>query len=174
MYVVKSDLSKLSDRMMLNLLAHFCVYISRMCVCMYRNAAKDKTSISVCAFVGFLVHMLICLYACPHVSLLHAQICSADHFVGSNHHTKTYKHADKKHTRKQGKKERENLEAYLKKVAIVYELYQSELDRSNAVDFDDLLLKTKILLDTCPHVREGMKTVYLTPSPPWIYGHFCV
>ena len=38
--------------------------------------------------------------------------------------------------------------------ATIYELYQTRLKASNAMDFDDLLINTLRLLDSCPEVRE--------------------
>ena len=36
----------------------------------------------------------------------------------------------------------------------VYRAYERELENSNALDYDDLLLKTKILFETCPAVLQ--------------------
>lgn len=39
-------------------------------------------------------------------------------------------------------------------VAVVAELYQHRLALANAVDFDDLIMRTVELLQTCPQVSE--------------------
>lgn len=41
------------------------------------------------------------------------------------------------------------------KIAVVYQEYQDVLKRNNAVDFDDLIMKTVELFKTCPDVLEG-------------------
>lgn len=48
-------------------------------------------------------------------------------------------------------------EQYLKKIGDIYEMYQVELKKNNAVDFDDMLLKTTQLLERCPRVREELR-----------------
>lgn len=43
----------------------------------------------------------------------------------------------------------------------VYKLYEEELKRSNSLDFDDLLLKTVELFETCPDVLEKYQKRFL-------------
>lgn len=56
-----------------------------------------------------------------------------------------------------GEHQRKQREAYMKRVGDVYQLYQAELVKSNGIDFDDLLLKTKMLLQLHPDVREQLR-----------------
>ena len=49
---------------------------------------------------------------------------------------------------------REDREMRMYETATIYELYQTRLKASNAMDFDDLLINTLRLLDSCPEVRE--------------------
>jgi DNA helicase-2/ATP-dependent DNA helicase PcrA len=45
-------------------------------------------------------------------------------------------------------------------IAHVYEVYRQELRKANALDFDDLLLETVRLLQSCPEVREKYQRRY--------------
>ncbi len=45
-------------------------------------------------------------------------------------------------------------------IAQVYEVYRQELRKANALDFDDLLLETVRLLQSCPEVREKCQRRY--------------
>lgn len=45
-------------------------------------------------------------------------------------------------------------------IAHVYEAYRQELRKANALDFDDLLLETVRLLQSCPEVREKYQRRY--------------
>lgn len=46
----------------------------------------------------------------------------------------------------------------LKQIAKVYELYQHRLTESNAVDFDDIIMRTVQMLETHPEVRDYCQT----------------
>jgi len=43
---------------------------------------------------------------------------------------------------------------FQRRMAQIYELYQKQLARSNALDFDDLIMHTVLLFDQHPHVKE--------------------
>src|SRR5205823_3271934 len=45
-------------------------------------------------------------------------------------------------------------------IAQVFEVYRQELRKANALDFDDLLLETVRLLQSCPEVREKYRGRY--------------
>lgn len=49
---------------------------------------------------------------------------------------------------------------FQEKVAIVYRLYQQKLENNHAVDFDDLLNKTIILLKSTPQVLKKLQNTY--------------
>jgi DNA helicase-2/ATP-dependent DNA helicase PcrA len=57
-----------------------------------------------------------------------------------------------------GEQQRKLREGYMQRVGSVYQLYQAELAKSNAVDFDDLLLKTKTLLQLYDDVRDELRS----------------
>ena len=46
------------------------------------------------------------------------------------------------------------------KIAVVFALYEKKLRQANALDFDDLLLKTVLLLDQHPPARESLNQQY--------------
>jgi len=46
------------------------------------------------------------------------------------------------------------------KIAVVFALYEKKLRQANALDFDDLLLKTVLLLDQHPPAREALNQQY--------------
>ncbi len=46
------------------------------------------------------------------------------------------------------------------KIAVAFELYEKRLKQANALDFDDLLLKTVLLLDQHPTIRELLNRQY--------------
>ena len=49
---------------------------------------------------------------------------------------------------------KKNFDPFSKIVANVFKIYQNELIKANALDFDDLLLLVVNLLETCPDVRQ--------------------
>ncbi|MGH9959719.1 MAG: ATP-dependent helicase, partial [Pyrinomonadaceae bacterium] len=51
-------------------------------------------------------------------------------------------------------------DAKTEKIAVIYELYEKKLRQANALDFDDLLLKTVLLLDQHPSLRESLNRQY--------------
>jgi DNA helicase-2/ATP-dependent DNA helicase PcrA len=55
---------------------------------------------------------------------------------------------------------RHALDPESEKLASVFELYEKKLRQANALDFDDLLLKTAHLLDEAPEVREDYNRRY--------------
>ena len=50
--------------------------------------------------------------------------------------------------------------AKTEKIAVVYEMYEKKLRRANALDFDDLLLKTVLLLGQHESIRETLNAQY--------------
>jgi len=44
-------------------------------------------------------------------------------------------------------------------IAVIWSSYQTQLDKTNAVDFDDLLIKGHELFKNHPHVVESIRTV---------------
>lgn len=52
-------------------------------------------------------------------------------------------------------------EAHIKELARVYAAYEMQLQKNNALDFDDLLLKTYLLLNTNEHVLSELQNQYL-------------
>ena len=55
---------------------------------------------------------------------------------------------------------REDREMRMYELATIYELYQVRLRAANAMDFDDLLINTLILLNNFPEVREKIQTQF--------------
>jgi len=51
-------------------------------------------------------------------------------------------------------------DAKTEKIAVVYEMYEKKLRRANALDFDDLLLKTVLLLDQHESIRATLNVHY--------------
>lgn len=49
---------------------------------------------------------------------------------------------------------------YEKDLALIYERYEAELKKNNAMDFDDLILQTVILFDKCPDVLEKYRNQF--------------
>ncbi len=46
------------------------------------------------------------------------------------------------------------------KIAVAYEMYEKKLRHANALDFDDLLLKTVLLLSQHESIRETLNAQY--------------
>ena len=55
---------------------------------------------------------------------------------------------------------RADREARLYEIPVVYEIYQARLKAANAMDFDDLLLNTLLLMERCPDIREQLQTMF--------------
>jgi DNA helicase II / ATP-dependent DNA helicase PcrA len=55
---------------------------------------------------------------------------------------------------------RQAFDLQTEKIAIVYDLYEKKLRHANALDFDDLLLKTVLLLDEHASVRDTLNAQY--------------
>ena len=51
-------------------------------------------------------------------------------------------------------------DAKTEKIAVAYEMYQKKLRHANALDFDDLLLKTVLLLSQHESIRETLNAQY--------------
>lgn len=51
-------------------------------------------------------------------------------------------------------------DAKTERIAVVYELYEKRLKQANALDFDDLLLKTVLLLDQCSTAKDALNQTY--------------
>ena len=55
---------------------------------------------------------------------------------------------------------RADREARMYEIPVVYEIYQTRLKAANAMDFDDLLINTLLLMERCPDVREQLQTMF--------------
>ena len=55
---------------------------------------------------------------------------------------------------------RADREARMYEIPVVYEIYQARLKAANAMDFDDLLINTLLLMERCPDVREQLQTMF--------------
>ena len=55
---------------------------------------------------------------------------------------------------------RADREARMYEIPTVYEIYQTRLKAANAMDFDDLLINTLLLMERCPDVREQLQTMF--------------
>jgi ATP-dependent DNA helicase UvrD/PcrA len=55
---------------------------------------------------------------------------------------------------------RQAYDAKTEKIAVVFELYQTKLKQANALDFDDLLLKTVEICEAHPPVRQRLNEQY--------------
>lgn len=55
---------------------------------------------------------------------------------------------------------RADREARMYEIPAVYEIYQTRLKAANAMDFDDLLINTLLLMERCSDVREQLQTMF--------------
>ena len=51
-------------------------------------------------------------------------------------------------------------EARLYEIPAVYDIYQARLKAANAMDFDDLLINTLLLMERCDDIREQLQTIF--------------
>ena len=51
-------------------------------------------------------------------------------------------------------------EARLYEIPAVYDIYQTRLKAANAMDFDDLLVNTLLLMERCDDIREQLQTIF--------------